>query len=60
MDQELPMPADPVAAHRELFEAIERSEALSRIIGATLDDAERELEDIRRAGSAKPAPRSSP
>lgn len=49
MDQELPMPADPAAMHRELSEAIERTEALGRVIGATLDDAERELEDIRRA-----------
>ena len=47
---------DPASAHRELCEAIERTEALGRVIEATLDDAERELEDIRRTARARKTP----
>ncbi len=43
---------DLASMHRELSEAIERTEALGRVIGATLDDAEKELEDIRRTSAA--------
>ena len=51
---------DPASVHRELSEAIERTEALGRIIGATLDDAEKELEDIRRrAPHVNPSSRHS-
>jgi hypothetical protein len=60
MAQHVTASIDPAAVHRELSEAIERTEALGRIIGATLDDAEREFEAIKRAGSAKPVSRSSP
>lgn len=55
MAQHVTASIDPASAHRELSEAIERTEALGRIIGATLDDAEKELEDIRRTS----APRQS-
>jgi hypothetical protein len=44
---------DPVVVHRELSQAIERAEALGRVIGATLDDAEKELEDIKRTAHAR-------
>ena len=60
MDQAIIERIDPAAVQRELTEAIERTESLGLAIVAHLDDAERELEDIRRTGSAKPVPRSSP
>jgi hypothetical protein len=59
MDQELAAPIDPDAAHRELLDALKRTERLGDAIEACLDDAERELEDIRRrTGTAKPSPRA--
>jgi hypothetical protein len=58
MEQELPMSADPAAAHRELSDALERTERLGDAIEACLDDVERELEDIRRTATAMPAPKS--
>jgi hypothetical protein len=48
MDHDLPMLADPAAVHRDLTEALERTERLGDAIEACLDEAERELEDIRR------------
>jgi len=47
---------DSASVHRVLFEAIERTVALGRVIEVTLDDAERELEDIRRMASARKTP----
>jgi len=48
---------DSASVHRVLFEAIERTVALGRVIEVTLDDAERELEDIRRRmASARKTP----
>jgi hypothetical protein len=47
---------DSASVHRVLFEAIERTVALGRVIEITLDDAERELEDIRRMASARKTP----
>ncbi len=60
MDQAIIERIDPAAVQRELAEAIERTESLGLAIEAHLDDIERELEDIRRTGSAKPVPPSSP
>jgi hypothetical protein len=49
-------PISPEEAWRELAEAIMRTEALGQAILANLDDAERELEEIRQG----PACRSRP
>jgi hypothetical protein len=52
MDQAIVERIDPAAVQRELTEAIERTESLGLAIEAHLDDVERELEDIRRLGTA--------
>ena len=52
MDQANIEPIDPAAVHRELAEAIERTESLGQAIEATLADAETELAEIRRAAGA--------
>lgn len=46
---------DPAAVERELAEAIKRTESLGQAIEATLADAEREIEDIRRISTARAA-----
>lgn len=46
---------DPAAVERELTEAIKRTESLGQAIEATLADAEREIEDIRRISTASAA-----
>ena len=52
MAQHITASVDPASVLRELSEAIERTEALGRIIEVTLDDTEKELEDIKRAARA--------
>lgn len=52
MDQAIVERIDPAAVQRELAEAIERTERLGRAIEATLDDVEREVEDIKRINPA--------
>lgn len=46
---------DPAAVERELAEAIKRTESLGQAIEATLADAEREIQDIRRISTARAA-----
>ena len=41
---------DPTAGQREFTQSLERAETLAHTIAATLDDAERELAEIRRTG----------
>jgi len=48
MEQEIA--PSPDAVRRELTEALERTEMLRHEIAAHLADAEREIEEIKRAG----------
>jgi hypothetical protein len=53
MERALTERIDPAAVQRELAEVIARTDSLSQVIEATLADAEKELDDIRRMSAAR-------
>jgi hypothetical protein len=58
--QASPPSVDPAIVHRELHEALERTERLGRQIQAQLADAEAEIEAIKRLGCGSRADAAAP